>query len=42
MKGRTDTLNKLNIELTASVKPGIKLDSSYGSAHRRVTKKMFT
>ncbi len=29
MKGLADTLNKLNIELTASVNPGIKLDSSY-------------
>jgi alpha-glucosidase len=32
MKGMADSLSKMNIELTASVNPGIKIDSSY-SAH---------
>ena len=38
MRGMADTLSKMNIELTASVNPGIKIDSTY-SAHADGLKK---
>jgi alpha-glucosidase len=38
MRGLTDHLRKLNIEVTASVNPGIKIDSGY-EAHRDGLKK---